>query len=200
MNQYIKYMDEFPLIPADILPTNQEIIDSPYFGNHESVESKRHSFSLKYYSTRKVNQSLKEWLLDTFNQWEFAAGFVLFNANMEPHKDLRDYTYNYILDTGGEDIHTNVFSGEVHKEKVTKWHEVRGGNNIEKTEELKLLESVCLEKHRWHYLRTDLNHGVTGTHIRPRIILSVIPVEVMRVNNKVATDWWIENWQKDNWK
>jgi hypothetical protein len=198
MNKYIKYMDEFPSIPDEILPTNQQIIDSPYFGNHESVEKIRHPFSLKHYSARKVNRELKEWLLDTF-KWEFAGGFNIFNANMQPHKDLRDYTYNYILDTGGEDIYTNVFSGEVNREKVTEWHKVRGGDNIEEPEELILLESVKIESHRWHYLRTDLNHSVTGTHTHPRIILSVIPVEVMAVNNKIATDWYIENWQKDNW-
>ncbi len=198
MNEYIKYMDEFPSIPSDLIPTIEQITNSQYFGNHESVEKLRHPFAIKYYSTRKVNQSLKEWLLENF-KFDFVAMFIIFNANMDPHKDLRNYTYNYIIDTGGDNIHTNVFSGEVGRKKVEKWHEVRGEASNNAASELTLLESVCLESMRWHYLRTDLNHSVTGDHVRPRVILSVIPVSAMMSNNKVATDWFIEHWQKDNW-
>ena len=191
-------MDEFPEIPEHLIPSIEKIKNSQYFGNHPSVEKLRHPFELKNYSTRKINQELKEWLVNNF-KFDFVALYIIFDANMLPHKDLRNFTYNYIIDAGGNNIHTNVFSGEVTSNDVSKWHQVRCENNNIRSE-LTLLESVCLEEKRWHYLRTDLNHSVTGDHTHSRVILSLTPVSAIIDNNKIATDWYIENWKKDNWK
>jgi hypothetical protein len=176
MNKYLKYED-FPPIPEEILMTPQQIIDAPYFGHNEKFEALRHPFAKANYFRKQVNPELKEWLLKTF-PFRFASMFVIFNARMPPHKDIRNMTYNYIIDAGGDDIATSVWSGNIVRvdAKADAWHSIRADyEDKQENEEVVLLESMVIQPKRWCSLRTDMLHSVDGTQVRPRIILSVVP-------------------------
>ena len=179
MNQYIKYED-FPSIPEEILLTPQQIIDAPYFGYKPEFEEMRGERARKTYFRKRVNPELKEWLLKTFvSIGEFTAGYLIINEMIGPHKDLRDLTYNYVIDAGGDDIVTTVWSGNMKgvSEELDHWHSIRTDYkpNQQKIER-NFLESLIVEPKKWCSLRSGMLHSVTGNQVRPRIILSVIPL------------------------
>jgi len=179
MNQYIKY-ENLPSIPEEILLTPQQIIDAPYFGYKPEFEEMRGERARKTYFRKRVNIELKEWLLTTFSSiGPFTAGYLIINEMIGPHKDLRDLTYNYIIDAGGDDIVTTIWSGNMMgvSEELDHWHSIRNDYqpNQQKIERV-FLESLTIEPKKWCSLRSGMLHSVTGTQVRPRIILSVIPL------------------------
>jgi hypothetical protein len=134
----------------------------------------------KTYFRKRVNPELKEWLLKTFvSIGEFTAGYLIINEMIGPHKDLRDLTYNYVIDAGGDDIVTTVWSGNMKgvSEELDHWHSIRTDYkpNQQKIER-NFLESLIVEPKKWCSLRSGMLHSVTGNQVRPRIILSVIPL------------------------
>ena len=192
MNQYIKYVD-FPTVPEEILLTPQQIIDAPYFGYKPEFEEMRGETARKNYFRKRVNPELKEWLLKTFTSiGPFTAGYLIMNSIIGPHKDLRDLTYNYVIDTGGDDMVTTVWSGNMKgvNDELDHWHNVRVDslNNQEKIER-GYLESLIVEPKKWCSLRSGMLHSVLGTQVRPRILLSVIPLsEVKMTTNPVLAE------------
>jgi hypothetical protein len=185
MNEYIKYVD-FPSIPNEILLEPHQIIDAPYYAHNEKFEAMRHPFAKENYFRKRVNPELKEWLLNTFTDklGVFSSAYIIFNAHMAPHKDVRNMTYNYVIDAGGDDIATSIYKGNVvNKEKsFDTWNSVRTDfENLQENEDVVLLESLVIEPKRWCSLRTDMLHSVYGTQVRPRIILSVVPESAVPV-------------------
>ena len=200
MNEYIKYVD-FTTIPEEVLMTPQQIIDAPYYAHNEKFEAMRHPFAKANYFRKRVNPELKEWLLTTFTDklGVFSAAYIIFNAHMAPHKDIRNMTYNYVIDAGGDDIVTSVYSGNLRDKNLDVWNSIRTDvENLKDHTEIELLESLIIEPKRWCSLRTDMLHSVYGTQVRPRIILSVVPESAVPVPNDPLLAENIKSWF-DGW-
>ena len=113
---------------------------------------------------------------------------------------MRTSAYNYVIDAGGEDIKTTVWQGELSKEEYesyTGYNEriTLGDNNLIE------LQSMVIEPFRWHKLRTDLMHSVNGNYIRPRVMISVTPMEYLSFPKHPETlkkfKVWMETWDKE---
>jgi len=193
---YIEYID-LPIIPKELIPEAKAIIDLPIWG-FDTDGGGYHKADNKY-STKKISMTVKDWMVENFN-FDFVANFVVFNGAIPAHKDMRTSAYNYLLDTGGEDIKTTVWQGEISKEdyeSYTGYNEriTSGDNN------LIALQSMVIEPFRWHKLRTDLMHSVNGTYSRPRVMISVTPIEYLSFpkNPETAKKFkvWMETWDKE---
>jgi len=196
---YFSYLDNLPQVPVDVLPSPQEIIDAPHWSNGEKFESMRHPWAREYYHRKKVTPILKEWLLQNLPFNKFAAGFNIFNTLMNPHRDVRDETYNYILTTGGE-VYTEWYNKQIDGQTLATWDSIRPDTSNEifdKPDEIKTLESVLIEEKRWHRLKTDLVHGTIGDMSGPRIILSVITSDMVPTPKNPLLAEAIEKWFKE---
>lgn len=193
---YFSYLD-FPQIPDDVLPTSQEVIDYPYWSNGEKFESMRHPWAKEYYHRKRVSPKLKQWLLDNLKiDGPWAAMFCIFNTVMRPHRDIRDETYNFILDPGGE-IRTEWYNKQEDSPTLAVWDSIRPDTTTDTfvpVNDIITLESVLVEPKRWHRLKTDLIHGTNGPQTGPRIILSVITLDMVQTPNHPLLAEAIDNW------
>lgn len=183
MSEYFTYTDIIPPIPDDVLPTVEEILEAPHWSNGEKIESMRHPWAKKFYHRKKVPPKLREWLLDNLPfKGEISAGFNVFNTLMKPHRDIRDETYNYLLDAGGE-IYTEWYNKQEESQSLATWDSIRPDTSTDtfvSADDIITLDSVLIEPRRWHKIRTDVVHGTKGKQTGPRIILSVITPEMVK--------------------
>ena len=154
---YIKYL-EYPPVPNELLPPVEQIINSkkmdiPHCGNVDPNDI------FNSFSTRKVSTDLDQWIRDTF-KCQYYANYQVLIGNNPIHVDLQHFpgariiAFNYLLDQGGNNVITSVYDKE---------HTV--------------LQSECIELHRWHMLRTSMPHNVMGVEPgRIRVALSVTPI------------------------
>lgn len=78
--------------------------------------------------------------------------YQVVGVNFAIHKDSgRDEAWNYILDTGGDDV-------------FTAWYTQRHNPT--------LLYELVIPKNTWHRIRTDIHHNVYG-QTRKRLAISV---------------------------
>lgn len=196
---YFSYLDDIPNIPEDVLPAIDDIISAPHWSNGEKFESMRHPRARADYHRKKVNPELKEWLLTNLPFKNFAAGINVFNTLMNPHRDIRNETYNFIITTGGK-IYTEWYNKQLEEKALATWDSIRPDttNDIfDSAEEIKTLESVIIEEKKWHRIKTDLVHGTKGDMIGPRIILSVITNEMVPTPKHPVLAEAINNWFKE---
>lgn len=197
---YFSYLD-FPQIPEELLPTSQEVIDYPYWSNGEKFESMRHPWAREFYHRKKVSRELKQWLVENIKiEGKWAVMFCIFNTLMKPHRDIRDETCNFILDPGGV-IRTEWYNKQEDGPKLATWDSIRPDSAKDlfvPMEEIVTLESVLIEPRRWHRIKTDLVHGTNGPQTGPRIILSLITLEMVRIPKDPllaeAIYSWFEEW------
>lgn len=194
---YFTYLDDFPNIPNDILPSVEEVVAAPHWSNGEKFESMRHPWAKANYHRKKVSPQLKEWLLKNMPfECRFAAGFNVFNTLMKPHRDIRDETYNFILDAGGE-IYTEWYNKQEEGQSLLTWDSIRNDTNdgiFVKPTDIITLGSVLIEPLRWHKIKTDAVHGTKGTQTHPRIILSVITQDMIKTPSNPTLAEAINNW------
>lgn len=197
---YFSYLDDFPIIPEEVIPTPQQVIDAKYWSNGEKFESMRHPGAVEHYHRKKVNPELKEWLLENLKiDGRWAAMFCIFNKLMIPHRDIRDETYNWILTTGGT-VRTEWYNKQENTDVLTTWDSIRPDTSQDSFVDLNkisTLESVLIEPKRWHRIKTDIPHGTTGDHNSPRIILSVITDDMVKTPNHPLLAEAVENWFKE---
>ena len=198
---YFSYLDHFPQIPDEVLPTPQQVIDAEYWSNGEKFESMRHPGAVDHYFRKRVNPELKEWMLANLKlDSRYAAMFCIFNRLMFPHRDIRDETYNFILTTGGE-VRTEWYNKQVEETVMGTWDSIRDDTSQDtfvSADQIVTLESVLIQPKRWHRLKTDIPHGTSGPHSSPRIILSVITENMVQIpkNHPLLTEA-VENWFKE---
>lgn len=110
---YLNYTDH-PSLPEDLFP---EIYKS--LGNKD-----RFPIENEQYKAFEATQSLKNFTNSIFNFEHNTAVQVLYK-DVDIHVDLfRTIAYNYIIDTGGEDVST-CFYDEFHN--VTKSYKITNG-------------------------------------------------------------------------
>lgn len=198
-NYYFSYLD-FPNIPNDLLPSPQEVIDYPYWSNGEKFESIRHPWAKENYHRKKLSKELKNWLCNNILPNEdLAACWVVFNSTMQPHRDVRDETYNYILQTGGT-IFTEWYNKQQNNTRLATWDSIRPDTSHDKfddADKIITLESVLIDAKKWHRIKTDVVHGTKGTMTCPRIILSVITSKMVQAPSNPVLKEAIENWFKE---
>jgi hypothetical protein len=130
--KYIEYID-LPSVPAHLLESVQDIINKPI---------RTDSSSYAFFKTRYIEGELKSWLQSIFD-WKIDPQYQLVYNGISIHRDggNRVSAYNYLLDTGGDNVITSVFDNN---------------HNI--------LQSEKLELKRWHYINTGMLHSVHGIH------------------------------------
>jgi hypothetical protein len=142
---YIEYID-LPSIPEHLIEPIQNIINKPPKGfSHIPAE-------YAYFKTRYVNDDLKLWLQTIFN-FEIYPQYQLVYDGLPIHIDIGDriLAYNYLLDTGGDNVRTAVYD-----------------------DNYKLLQIEKLELRRWHRINTSMLHGVHGIQSdKVRVAISI---------------------------
>ena len=99
------------------------------------------------FQTRLVSKELVEWVQDIF-EMKCYTQYQIIRAGIPIHKDIgRTVAFNYILQTGGNNAHTCIY-----------------------TENKKIMEKI--EPVKWHRLKTDVYHNVTGL-TTDRVAISV---------------------------
>lgn len=192
---YIEYLN-LPTIPKELIPSANEIIDLPLWGLNKDGGGFHKTNNT--YSTRKLTTPLRIWLLENLN-FEFVGNYIVFSGTVPPHKDMRRCAYNYIVDAGGDDIKTSIYEGELSQQ----YRSYQGDSERESVGDNKLTEiqSMIIEPFRWHSLRTDLVHAVSGNLLRPRVLISITPSEHLRYPSNEETmkkfKVWLATWNKD---
>jgi hypothetical protein len=95
-----------------------------------------------------------QWLKDNIFDDEFMAWYTISSIALATHMDFRQYCYNYIIETGGDDVLTYGHMSENN----TEW--------------------VKFEPRRWLKLNNHVPHGTVGSFLNgPRILLQITPKE-----------------------
>ena len=142
--KYIEYLN-LPSIPEHLLEPIDVIINKPPKDSKKVSETYPDfkSDNYPYFKTREVNDDLKEWLQSIFD-FKIDPQYQLVYDGLPIHIDVftrRISAYNYLLDTGGDEVKTVVYD-EQHNP----------------------LQSETLELKRWHRVSTNMFHSVHGIH------------------------------------
>jgi hypothetical protein len=140
--KHIEYID-LPSVPAHLLESVQDIINKP---------TRTDSSSYAFFKTRYIEGELKSWLQSIFD-WKIDPQYQLVYNGIPIHRDANDRVaaYNYLLDTGGDNVITSVYDDNQQK-----------------------LQSEKLELKRWHYIDTGMLHTVYGIHSnRVRVAITI---------------------------
>jgi hypothetical protein len=131
--KYIEYLD-LPTVPENLIEPIQDIINKPP-KDFSTIEPDN-----EYFQTRYVNDDLMAWIQTLFD-YKVQAQYQLVYKGLPIHIDRgnRVFAYNYLLDTGGDDVRTAVYDNR-----------------------FQLLQSEKLEVKRWHRLSTGMRHTVHG--------------------------------------
>lgn len=87
------------------------------------------------------NQDINEWCQQNICSNMYWAFQIIKGSELDIHVDRNTLIkFVYLLDTGGDNVVTSFYKDD----KTT------------------VIESVTLEPYRWHMLKVDVPHGVTG--------------------------------------
>lgn len=129
---YTRYLN-LPRIPDSVL--------SKINYNFNEYNKKAGEGGSIYSWTDDFNQDVNAWCQSNICDTMYWA-FQIIRGDLEMHKDTGGTLTKliYLLETGGSNVATEFYADD----KTT------------------LLESVVLEPHRWHILKADTYHGVSG--------------------------------------
>ena len=153
---FINYLS-LPSIPSELLEDLDTIRSLPFA--EETPFKEGNKFRLK-----NVNSSLHEYLKPMFPFEIFCRYQFVYNG-IPIHVDYKDntgrkYAINYLLDCGGDNVVTNIYDRTYQ-----------------------LIESKCIELHKWHVIHTDQLHDVKN--IDPNKVRIAISVGELSNNNHV---------------
>jgi hypothetical protein len=130
---YIEYLD-LPPVPENLIESITDIINKP------PKASSNIASEYAFFKTRNVNDDLAIWLQSIFKNKIFAQYQLVYDGlPIHIDKGNRITAYNYLLDTGGENVRTVIYN-----------------------DKYKPLQSETLEVKRWHRINTGMLHGVHG--------------------------------------
>lgn len=140
-----EYIDFLPTVPDELIKEIYESINAPNYW----LNKKTDSYSV-FPGTEKIYNFIHSQL-DT----RYRASIQVIKNTIPIHIDIgRSIVFNYIIDTGGDNIHTIFYSK----------------NNDDYT----VIESHCIESFKWHKLNVATPHSVsTILPNNKRISLSV---------------------------
>ncbi len=92
-----------------------------------------------YHWTDTHNKKLNQWCQENICSDMYFA-FQIMTGDLPIHKDIGTKTkFVYVIETGGSNVYTKFWD-----------------------DDSELLDEYLIEKHRWHILKADTNHSVTG--------------------------------------
>lgn len=144
----MNYCDEIAFIPT--IPT--KLIDCL-----EIIEQRTNYFPVpevvSIYASYEVNQDLQDWIQSQFN-YPVVARYQVIKQNLPVHVDrgITEFKYNFIVSTGGNDVHTNW------------WDDLDSPKQI--------VYSIVAQKNIWYSLNVKTPHNVTNV-TEPRISVTV---------------------------
>ena len=142
IENYLVYLD-LPPVPEELIYPIQDIINAPPIPGIMIPES------FYYFQVRAVSDKLTEWAQDVFKTNCYPL-YQIVREGLIIHKDItRNVAFNYILQPGGDKVSTNLYD-----------------------EDQKLICSEIIQPKRWHRLKTDVYHNVTGMTTE-RVALSI---------------------------
>ena len=107
-----------------------------------------------WYHTYFCNPELTDWIIKHCPCECHVAEYIISDCAISFHKDLgRDYAFNYILDTGGENVITEFWDDSAQQ----------------------LLSSVICEPNHRYVLNVSKQHRVLEPQPRPRVLVSITP-------------------------
>jgi len=137
-----KYV-HFPCLPESlILETYESILKNP---NHFSIQN-------NCYRLYDTNKNLKNFVED-FIPRPTAISIHVIQGSLPIHVDIeRTESYNYIIETGGDNVMTCFYQDKI------------------------LIEQHKIEPRKWHWLNVSTAHNVRGIEkSKSRIALTVTP-------------------------
>ena len=142
---YYKEVDFLPDVPQELINSLEEIES---FENVFPYPESRHT-----YASYKVPRILQNYLQEFFD-YPVIVRYQIIRKNLPIHVDvgIKGIKYNYILDTGGENVLTKF------------WDSVDNPG--------KKLFEVKIKQRFWHYLNIETPHSVVGVE-QPRISITV---------------------------
>jgi hypothetical protein len=145
---------EFPNPPVELLESVDVIIAKERIASVTSRD---------FFQLRAASDELIAWCNDNIKgvPFPFKAQYQIIGYGIPIHRDRalpngkpRTLAFNYLLDCGGEDVVTSIYDDSYN-----------------------LIESHIIKLHRWHSIKVDMLHGVSGlTPGRFRIAISLAPV------------------------
>lgn len=139
------YLDNLPKIP-------EELLNDPHL-----IQPDRIGFKDDMYVRLGISDALLMWLSENITKQVNIAGIQQITGEVPPHSDKRKWALNYLIDTGGPEVHTNFLSQTGH-ELIRE----PGTRPIGVDNELNVVYSKVIEPNRWHILNTNVYHSVTG--------------------------------------
>ena len=145
---HINYLN-LPNPPDNLLESIEQILQKPkrqfqsgmatgYIGQFRSVE---------------IDEPLRDWLKTIFN-FKFNVQYQIIQDDVLLHKDKRQYAFNYLLSTGGDNVKTSIYDDDKN-----------------------LIESVTIQPKTWHSIETHYYHDVQNIENgKVRVALSVTPL------------------------
>lgn len=160
MNNFYEYID-FPKVPKELIEAPEVIFKKPPITLKIQLDSPNDPAKRKHWPVA-VSDQLLAWLKDNIIKEECYIWYAVSSTALADHQDHRQYCYNYIIETGGDDVLTY---GKID-ENNTEW--------------------VKFEPKRWIKLNNHITHGTVGKFENgPRIILQISPKEAYNHLNEV---------------
>lgn len=149
---YINYLD-LPSVPEHLLVTVSSILDSPRIASVTERD---------FFQIREASAELRTWTEENIigMPFKFKAQYQIIGHGLPIHRDVayqggkaRSLAFNYILDTGGNDIKTVIYDDSKN-----------------------ILESQVIQPMRWHSIQVNMLHCVLGlVPGKFRVALSLAP-------------------------
>lgn len=141
----IQYLN-FPKVPEELLEPVDVILNKKPIPTLYNFESNNIPYSI-----RPITHNLYSWLISVL-PFMFVPFYQIIFPGITIHKDVgnRRVAINYLLETGGDNVTTSTY-----EEDATT-----------------LIASEVLREREWHYIQSELWHGVEGV-IRPRVALTM---------------------------
>lgn len=141
----------------DLPKLPEELIKEVYF-SIEINPNTFHHFGYEKFAFHQGTKKLYEFTRSIFD-FDHLVNVLVLRDGFYIHTDVnRNLAYNYIIEPGGPAVATNFHYPEIQK-----------------------MESYVIKPHRWHRLRVDVKHNVTGIESE-RIVLSVWTPMVQPLN------------------
>jgi len=153
-DKFLTYHPEIPLPSDEVI---QSVFDLINTSNTTYRFSKNSKSSYRNFNTYNVDGIIKDWIDrhigPLFEQESYYAIVQTINDSLAVHVDTtRTYAYNFLLECGGEDVHTI-------------WTE-------QADDESPITYDAVIPKATWHRLNTSEPHGVRNIKSK-RIAISV---------------------------
>jgi hypothetical protein len=142
---------DIPSVPEHLIRSLEQIRELDPVVMYQKDGS---TYEVDWYKVYTCDQQLTDWVVEHFPVEVELVEYIISTQAIDLHVDLgRNTAYNYVLDTGGDNIVTEFYSADRSQ----------------------LIDSIEYTTNAWYVLNVGLPHQVKTPQSRPRIIISVTP-------------------------